>query len=100
MNLGDLLDSKPDDISPLAGADLVRKKVRRLVVMGGQFPNPKQFKEWNFTAGGVGPDTQHAIENWPTPILFSGFSIGQGISTGKALEATPAANPVRRAYQL
>jgi hypothetical protein len=100
MNLSDLVDSKADEISPLPGVELVRKKVRRLVVMGGQFPNPKQFKEWNFSAGGVGPDTQHVVETWPTPILFDGFSIGQGISTGKALEATPVANPVRRAYQL
>lgn len=100
MNLADLIDSKPDDISPLAGAELVKKKVRRLVVMGGQFPNPQHFEEWNFTNGDVGRDTQHVLEAWPTPILFSGFSIGQGIGTGKALEPTPAANPVRRAYQL
>ncbi|HZK80481.1 MAG TPA: nucleoside hydrolase [Humisphaera sp.] len=100
MNLSDLVDSKADDVSPLAGLELVLKKVKRLVVMGGQFPNPKQFKEWNFSAGNVGTDAQHVVENWPTPILFSGFSIGQGISTGKALESTPAANPVRRAYQL
>ncbi|HWE03188.1 MAG TPA: nucleoside hydrolase [Tepidisphaeraceae bacterium] len=100
MNLSDLLDSKSDDISSLPGPELVRKKVRRLVVMGGQFPNPKHFKEWNFTASNVGPDTQHVVENWPTEILFDGFSIGQGISTGKALEATPPVNPVRRAYQL
>jgi hypothetical protein len=100
MNLSDLLDSKADDISSLTGRELVRKKVRRLVVMGGQFPNPQRFEEWNFTGGNVGRDTQHVVENWPTPILFDGFSIGQGISTGRALEATPAANPVRRAYQL
>lgn len=100
MNLADLLDSKADDISSLTGRELVRKKVRRLVVMGGQFPNPQHFDEYNFSAGGVGPDTQQVVENWPTPILFDGFSIGQGIVTGKALEATPKSNPVRRAYQL
>jgi hypothetical protein len=100
MNLADLLDSKPDDDSPLPGIDLVRKKVKRLVVMGGQFPNDKKFAEWNFTAGGVGPDTRHAVEHWPTPILFSGFSIGQPITTGQALQAAPPTNPVRRAYQL
>ena len=100
MNLSDLLDSKPDDISPLPGRELVGKKVRRLVVMGGQFPNPQGFEEWNFTANGLGPDTRRAVENWPTPILFDGFSIGQGISTGPSLQATPAANPVRRAYEL
>ncbi len=100
MNLEELLDSKADDISPLSGTELVQKKVRRLVVMGGQFPNPKAYKEYNFAAGGIGPCTQRVVANWPTPILFDGFSIGQGIITGKALTATPADNPVRRAYEL
>ena len=75
MNLSDLLDSKADDASPLTGLELTRQKVRRLVVMGGQFPNPQRFEEWNFTAGNGGRDTQHVVEKWPTPILFSGFSI-------------------------
>ncbi len=100
MNLTDLVNSKGDDVSPLDGVELVKKKVKRLVVMGGQFPNPQKFEEWNFSANGVGKDTQLVVGTWPTPILFSGFSIGQGISTGPALESAPASNPVRRAYEL
>jgi hypothetical protein len=100
MNLADLLDSKADENSPLAGTELVGKKVKRLVVMGGQFPNPDHFAEWNFSANNVGPDTKHVVDNWPTPILLSGFSIGQGISTGPSLQSTPTTNPVRRAYEL
>ena len=38
VNLRDLLESKPDALSPLAGIDLVRQKVKKLVVMGGDFP--------------------------------------------------------------
>lgn len=100
MNLRDLLESKADTVSPMTGPDLVKKKVSRLVVMGGQFPNPQHYAEYNFSANGTGPDARYVVENWPTPILFSGFSIGQGISTGPALAEAPAANPVRRAYQL
>jgi hypothetical protein len=40
------------------------------------------------------------VENWPTRILFSGFEIGEKVITGKRLAATPAPNPVKRAYQL
>ena len=100
MNLRDLLESKPDAISALSGRDLVAKKVKRLAVMGGQFPNPEHRDEWNFAANDLGPETKYVVENWPTPILFDGFSIGQGISTGPALATTPASNPVRRAYEL
>jgi hypothetical protein len=100
MNLRDLLDSKPDAASSLPGPELIRKKVRRLVVMGGQFPNPKDYAEYNFAANGAGPDTRYVVDKWSTPILFDGFSIGHGISTGTSLAETPAANPLRRAYQL
>jgi hypothetical protein len=100
INLAELLQSKPDAHSPLAGADLVRKKVRMIVVMGGHFPKCEKNGEYNFAAQQGGPDTEYAIENWPTPILFTGFELGEGINTGKNLVAAPASNPVRRAYEL
>ena len=101
INLEELLQSPPDARSPLNGAELVRKKVKRLVVMGGEFPKSDPNKgEYNFASGGGGIDTQYAIENWPTPILFSGFEIGAAIHTGAKLAAAPADDPVRRAYEL
>jgi inosine-uridine nucleoside N-ribohydrolase len=101
MNLRDLLESPPDAVSPLGGVELARQKVDRIVVMGGQFPasDPKNG-EYNFAAFQAGPDTQFVVENWPTPILFTGFEIGEKIVTGTTLPRTPAANPVRRAYEL
>ena len=36
-NLAKLLTSKPDDVSPLSGMDLVKKKVRLLSIMAGAF---------------------------------------------------------------
>ena len=97
-NLRDLLESKPDSISPLPGIDLVRRKGSKLVVMGGGFP--QTGGEYNFAAGGGAPDTQYTVEHWPTPILFTGFEIGAKITTGKGLAAAPRSNPVRRAYEL
>jgi hypothetical protein len=97
INLEDLLKSPPDANSPLSGLDLVKKKVRQLVVMGGAYP---QGHEWNFGGDSSGPYTQYVTENWPTPILFSGFEIGAAILTDPRLASTPANDPVRRAYEL
>ena len=100
INLEELLQSSPDAQSPLNGTELVRKKVKQLVVMGGKFPKSDPNGEYNFAHGGGGIETQYAIENWPTPILFSGFEIGAAIHTGSKLAVAPASDPVRRAYEL
>ena len=94
-NLNDLLKSQPDAVSPLSGPDLIRAKVKQLVVMGGKYPN-NPITDCNFTAS----TTQYVIASWPTPILFSGEEIGNEIITGKSLASTPITNPVRRAYEL
>lgn len=96
-NLRDLLASKPDTVSPLGGPDLVRKKVTRWVCMGGRYPehlHPGVF-------GNFKPDPSSAViaaRDWPGPIYFTG--LGSDIHTGGRLSETPAANPVRRVYEL
>jgi hypothetical protein len=40
-----------------------------------------------------------AINDWPTPIVFSGFEIGSRIKTGGRLKETPETNPVRACYE-
>lgn len=101
INLRELLESPADAASPLAGKDLVKQKVKKLVVMGGAYPASDPARgEWNFAGAGVGPDTQFVIENWPTPILFSGFEIGGPIITGIKIKSAPANDPARRAYEL
>jgi len=94
-NMAALLDSKPDEFSDLAGRALVEKKVRIWVSMGGTFVSGREFNFFVDT-----PATIHAIEAWPTPIVFSGFEIGGSIGTGAGLRDLPATNPVRRAYEL
>ena len=99
INLRELLESQPDVHSPLPGVELVRRKVKELALMGGAFPQSNPG-EYNLAFGGAGPHSKYVMENWPTRILFSGFEIGERVMTGRALISTPAANPVRRAYEL
>ena len=47
-NLSALLDSPPDSISPVSGRNLILKKVKRLVVMGGGYPS--RARETNLAA--------------------------------------------------
>jgi hypothetical protein len=95
INLHDLLDSKADAASPLPGIDLVRQKVKKLVCMGGGYPQCSY--ECNFEGRTGGADAKYVVEHWPTSILFSGVEIGLAIRTGKGLASTPATNPVKRA---
>ena len=95
-NLDDLLKSEPDNYSALNGVDLVKKKVIRWVCMGGGFPSSSG--EFNFNRDPSA--TQFAVENWPKPVLFSGYEIGAPILTGAKLALTSESNPIRRAYEL
>jgi inosine-uridine nucleoside N-ribohydrolase len=94
-NLRDLLQSKPDAVSPLSGMDLVKQKVQKWVCMGGGYPTSGY--ECNFEGRDGGADAKYVVENWPTPALFSGFEIGLPILTGKCLKTAPDTNPAKRA---
>jgi inosine-uridine nucleoside N-ribohydrolase len=95
-NLARLLESGPDKHSKRTGQDLVARKVARLVIMGGRYP---EGKEWNFEQAPAA--AAKVMAEWPSPILASGFEIGARVHTGKRLEAeTPETNPVRKAFAL
>jgi inosine-uridine nucleoside N-ribohydrolase len=89
-NLEDLLRNK---------RDLVVKKVRLLVVMGGEFPDSRRNRPETNIAIDI-PAAKYVIENWPGEILFSGFEVGKAIHAGSLLKTVPHPNPVRRAYEL
>ncbi len=77
--------------------DLVRRKVKLLVVMAGQFPTSAK-PEVNAS---IHPEaTKLVAEQWPTEIVWHGWEVGNRVITGSALKNTPPANPVRRAYEL
>lgn len=74
-NLARVLDSKPDAISPMSGAQLAAKKVRLVVAMAGHFP-PVQPE---FNVATDIPAAQKLVDAWPSPIIFSGFEIGNAL---------------------
>src|SRR5215472_10474324 len=71
-NLARLLDSPPDDTSPLKGSELAAKKVRLLVAMAGHFP-PAQPE---FNVATDIPSAQRVFAEWPSHVVFSGFEVG------------------------
>jgi len=94
-NMSHLLRSAPDAHSPLKGRDLVAKKVKAWVCMGGRFPSGSEANLKNHAAAAA-----HALSEWPTPVVFSGWEIGSEVMTGGRLSRLPETSPVRRAYQL
>ena len=94
-NLANLLQSPPDKYSPLNGRALVQQKVKELVSMAGRFPEGREFNvDMDSTA------SAYVFTHWPTPILFSGFEIGQHIKTGLPLIQNAAIHnsPVKDAF--
>lgn len=79
-NLANLLTSGPDQYSPLSGRDLVRRKVNQLVSMAGRFPAGREFNVHMDT-----PASKIVYSDWPTPMLLSGFEIGEKIHSGLPL---------------
>lgn len=96
-NLADLLRSGPDEESPLKGSELIRRKVRAWICMGGNFPRG-DGDNVNFTRD---PESVvYAVRHWPGPIVFCGREIGHAMRAGARLSEAPARSPVRRAYEL
>jgi hypothetical protein len=97
-NLVDLLATPADEISPLPGRDLVRKKVATLFVMGPYFGEGDAFlRAYNFTSS-----PKAAVElvgQWPTPVRFGEGRLGHRHFIGARLNQTPADNPARVAFE-
>ncbi len=96
-NVADLLKSKPDQYSPLSGKELVKKKVKLLVSMAGKFPSGKEYNVFTDPVS-----AKLVYENWPTPVVFDGFEIGEKIRAGVSLiEDDKIVNsPIRDVYRI
>ncbi len=99
-NMANLLKSRPDEASPLDGAALLAKKVKRLDVMGGKYPpfpskNDKDG-ESNFITDA--PSTAAVCSHWPTPILFNGEG-GSTCSGRRATYEMPEHSPLTMSYR-
>ncbi len=102
-NLARLLDSGPDSFSEDNGRGLVRQKVRRLQVMAGYFEKATpRHKEYNVVQDIAA--AQKLVDQWPTPIDFSGFEIGRNIEyPAESIQQDfgyVAHHPVAEAYEL
>ncbi|MCK0146462.1 nucleoside hydrolase [Arenibacter sp. F26102] len=97
-SLQNLLKSEGDEISPLTGKELVNKKVKKWLCMGGTYP---KGLEANFHR----PDpasTVYCLDNWEKEVIFCGWELGNKIITGGDYLKSKlnTSNPVYRGYEL
>ena len=86
--LSGLLQSEPDDVSPLSGKQLVQQKVGRLWMMAGKW-NEQPGLEHNFCNNARSAQAgSYVCEKWPGEIVFLGFEVGETVITGKSVKGT------------
>lgn len=90
-NIKALIESEADKYSKLNGRDLIHKKVKEFVIMGGQFPEGKN--EWNFN-GNMPGVTKFVLENIEVPVVFTGFEIGVKIKSAAVLNERDPNTPL------
>jgi len=100
-NAARLMDSKPDESSPLDGMELVKKKISLYCMMAGAFSDPRA-PEYNVI---IDADASREVfEKWPTPIVASGYEIGLAIKyPAQSIEMDyryVPHHPVAEAYRL
>ena len=83
-NIANLLLSTGDEYSPLSGVKLVKKKVKKLVVMAGQFD--KHVAEWNVKVDVTA--SQNMANLCPVPTYFLPFEVGENMITGGPIIAS------------
>jgi len=76
-NLARLLDTPPDDVSPLTGKELVAQKVKLLCTMAGCFDRDNFF-EYNIVKDI--PAAKKVFTEWPSPLVTSPFEVGIAIN--------------------
>jgi len=79
-NLANLLNTAADEYSSLTGKELIKRKVKLLVCMAGKFPSGSEFNVMKDAKA-----SQNVYANWGTPIILSGFEIGEKIKVGLPL---------------
>jgi hypothetical protein len=95
-NLAALLDSGPDDASPLSGDELIRRSVRKLVLMAGRIPEGIEYNLRQDPGA-----ARRVLESWPTPVVICDGQLGGSIQAGaRFCRESQRGNPVRTAYWL
>ena len=104
-NVSDLMDSRPDEYSALSGVELVRRKVKKFVVMGGLFGDGVQFHgayyELEYNVVTDIPSARNFVRKCPVPVVFCDFLAGYRVLTGgPLLQKKDPMNPVTAAYRI
>lgn len=83
--IASLLESEPDEISPLCGRELLANKVEKIWVMAGKWDdNPG--RENNFARNPRAAEGAHRfVKLSPVPITFLGFEVGNDVISGSKL---------------
>lgn len=100
-NLSNLLNSPADEYSSLSGKELVSKKVKQLVSMAASLgKDGTGGNEFNVVVDAAA--SRNVFSNWPTPMIISGFDIGEKILTGMRLISNEkiTASPVKDAFEV
>ncbi len=94
-NLRRLLETPPDDISPLDGKALVAQKVKLWVCMACQYPSGKEYNsKWDPESSRI------AFSQWPTPVVFTDWKYGHDCFAGRAVAemAVDGRSPVKDVF--
>ncbi|GAB3793152.1 nucleoside hydrolase [Spirosoma humi] len=96
-NLADLLNSPADQYSNLSGKALAAQKIKQVVSMAGKFPAGREYNVFRDSTS-----SRIVFSNWPTPILMSGFEIGEQIHSGLPLtqNARIQHSPVKDVFRI
>lgn len=76
--LAELLKSMGDGYSSLNGAELIKNKCAKLIVMGCEFPSGHEYNIYADAAS-----AKYVAENWSTEIIYCGFEVGNSVKTAK-----------------
>ena len=97
-NLGGLLDSPADSISPFTGKELIAQKVSVLYCIAGNFIDELKDHVENNIRFDI-PAARRVADDWPTPIIWSGCENGRKmIFSREFLERAFATMPNSPAY--
>lgn len=100
-NIANLINSEPDEFSPLNGKELVVKKVKSLVSMAASLEkDPNKGREYNVFIDSVA--AQIVFNEWENEFILSPFEVGVKILTGIPLinNDSIANSPVKNSYRI
>lgn len=95
-NLEALRASSADQNSGLSGTELLRQKVRKVVISGGDYPSGN---EYNFYTDPT--NASNFVNKAICPLRFNGYTVGNAVATGSGVTNILSANhPMRYAYDV